>query len=156
MTEAHPRHRGAMSGAVPYFGLRMNADSRTKFINVDLDLRGARDLADLVRAFEPGASPLTCMELDGGYFANLELASQPPDADTAIRGFVALIDQLSPEARALWNEASTRDFSIGVGAGSTPSSFELALEPAVLKLAADVGARIVFVVYVYAQESATS
>ena len=126
----------------------MDAGSATRFANVDLDLFAAHDLSDLVRAFEPGAFALNCMAAEGGYFANLELASQPPDADTGILRFVELVDQLSPAARVWWNEASKRDFSIGVNAGSGASSFALALTPAVLERVASVGARIVFVVYV--------
>jgi len=58
---------------------------------------------------------LNCMGVEGGYFANLELASDPSDAGAAIRGFVALIEDLPPRARALWDES--REFSIGVEAG---------------------------------------
>jgi hypothetical protein len=96
------------------------------------------------------------MVVDDGHFANLELATQPTEAEAAIRSFVNLVHNLPPRARELWNEASRRDFSIGVEAGSNPSSFELALTPAVLALAAEVGARIVFVVYVNAPASAPS
>jgi hypothetical protein len=52
---------------------------------------------------------------------------------------------------SLWNRASRRDFSIGVESGSKASTFEVALTPAVLALAAEVVARIVFTVYVHAQ-----
>jgi hypothetical protein len=124
----------------------MNDGTITHFLNVDLDihLSAQKDLEDLARAFEPGASALHC----DGHFANLELLGQPTDAESAIRRFAGLIKKLPPKARALWKKASKRDFSIGVEAGIKPSSFELALTPAVLKLAAEVGARITFVVYV--------
>lgn len=131
----------------------MNDETETHFINVDLELRAATELTELVQAFEPGAMALNCMVVDDGYLANLELATQPSEAEAAIRSFIKLIDKLPPRARELW-DASRRDFSIGVEAGSTPSSFELALTPAVLRLAADVGARITFVVYVNAPASA--
>ncbi|HEX7604904.1 MAG TPA: hypothetical protein VF316_24965, partial [Polyangiaceae bacterium] len=99
---------------------------------------------------EPGAFALNCTAERDGYFANLELASQPTDAESALRSFVRLVDELSPRARQLWNQTSKRDFSIGVQAGSVPWSFELALTPDVLALVAGVGARIVFVVYAHA------
>jgi hypothetical protein len=133
----------------------MNEGSRTRFINVDLDLASAQELTELVQAFKPGASPLNCWQVADTYFANLELSTDPinpTDAESAIRRFVALIDTLPPGARALWNDASKRDFSIGVDAGSSPSTFELALNPEVLELAARVRARIVFVVYVHPAE----
>jgi hypothetical protein len=138
---------GVPNAVVAYFSLRM-ADERTwSFLNVDLDLRATYDLAELVAAFEPGASALECMPLEGGFFANLELDTDPATPEAAIHGFVALVKRLPPRARALWSEASQRAFSIAFEAGSSPSPFELALSPDVLRLAADVGAHVVFVVY---------
>jgi hypothetical protein len=126
----------------------MKDETRTHLLNVDLEVRGAQELDELVSALEPDAIALNCMAFENGYLANLELVTQPTDAEAAIRSFVALIERLPPRAGELWNDAAVRDFSIGVQAGSTASSFELALTPAVLKLAADVRARITFVVYV--------
>jgi hypothetical protein len=134
---------------------RMAEGNKTHFLNVDLELRASKELSELAKAFEPGAMILSCMAMEHGYLANLELASQPANAEVAIRDFVSLIEKLPPPARALWNDAK-RDFSIGVGAGSIPSSFELALTPEVLKIAAEVGARITFVVYVHDRASPTS
>jgi hypothetical protein len=125
----------------------MTEGTKTRFLNVDLELRATNDLTDLVQAFSPGVIALNCMALADGYLANLELATEPTEAEGAIRSFVVLIERLPSDARALWNNAR-RDFSIGVQAGSVPSSYELALTPAVLQLAANVGARITFVVYV--------
>ncbi|HEY4012963.1 MAG TPA: hypothetical protein VGM06_06480 [Polyangiaceae bacterium] len=129
----------------------MNDRSRTRFLNVDLEVRATEALTELVDAFEPEAMALTCTAVQEGYFANLELTTQPIDAEAAIRSFVRLIGALPPRARELWSGAFRRDFSVGVEAGSAPSSFELALTPDVLRLAADVGARITFVVYVHAR-----
>ena len=134
----------------------MDDGTKTHLLNVDLELRATGDLTELVQAFEPGATALNCMALDDGYLANLELDTQPTVAESAIRTFINLIERLPPRARELWNNASSRDFSIGVQAGSTTSSFELALTPDVLRLTADVGARVTFVVYVDAPTSAPS
>jgi hypothetical protein len=94
----------------------MACENTTRFLNVDLDLRGKRDLRELVAAFAPEASALHCGPIEGGYFANLELDMQPASAEAAIRTFVALVEKLPPRERSLWNETSTRDFSIGVEA----------------------------------------
>ncbi len=134
----------------------MSDGTSTRFLNVDLELRGKEDLTELVQAFEPGAFALSCMAFEDGYLANLELAAQPTDAEAAIRCFVDLVNNLPPQALQLWKNASTRDLSIGVEAGSTPSHFEVALTPGVLELAAEVGARITFVVYVAAPASTLS
>ena len=131
----------------------MNDPTKTHFLNVDLDVRATKELTELVQAFEPDAMALNCMAVEDGYLANLELATQPVEAESAIRVFVDLIDRLPTRARELW-DASRRDFSIGIEAGTTPSSFELALTPDVLRLVAEVGARITLVVYVNAPASA--
>ena len=122
--------------------------SRTRFINVDLEVRSKQDLAPLASAFEPRAFALSCMPIEDRYLASFELLRDPTDPDAGIRSFLRLVAKLPPRARRLWTAASRRDFSIGVQAGSATSSFELALTPAVLRLAADVGAHVSFVVYV--------
>lgn len=132
----------------------MTDATKTELLNVDLELRADQDLTELVQAFEPCASALNCRADREGYFANLELASQPTDAESALRSFVRLVDQLPPRARGLWNQASKRDFSIGVQAGSVPRSFDVALTPDVLSLVAGVGAWIVVVVYAHAPTEA--
>jgi hypothetical protein len=134
----------------------MKDRTKTYFRNVDLEVRSMEDLTELVRALEPGVTELSCMPLDEGYLANVELASQPTEADKAIRSFVGLIEQLPPRARDLWNRASVRDFSIGIEALPTPSTFEIVLPPEVLKLAADLRARITFVVYVHEPDPSPS
>jgi hypothetical protein len=121
--------------------------AKTHFLNVDLDIRAKEDLAGLVRAFEPRAFALNCAAVEDSYFASLELASQPTEPDAAIIHFVRLIEALPPDARAVWDGAFKKDFSIGVEAGGTPHSTEFALTPTALKLAAAVGAGIAFLVY---------
>jgi hypothetical protein len=102
----------------------------------------------MVEAFEPRAFRAQLHAVRRRVPRNLELARQPDDPEAAIRSFVRLIRTLPPRARKLWKRASKREFSIGVWAGSVASSFELALSPATLRLAAAVDARMSFVVYV--------
>ena len=125
----------------------MTSGDQTRFHNVDLDVYATYDLAALAADLEPGAMLLSSDERDGTYRASFELQVQPTDAEPAIRAFAALIEQLPPTARALWDGAARREFSIGIGAGDSPHSFHLVLSPAVLKLASDVGAAVEFVVY---------
>jgi hypothetical protein len=133
----------------------MRMAAKARFLNVDLDIRAKEDLAGLVRAFEPGAFALNCSAVEDGYFASLELASQPTEPDAAIIHFVRLIETLPPHARAAWDGAFERDFSIGIEAGVTPYSAEFALTPTALKLAAGVGAGVTFVVYAADDERGT-
>jgi hypothetical protein len=123
----------------------------TQFLNVDLDLRSAVDLSELARALEPGALTLTCGAVDGGYIASFEIAGHATDAESTIRRLVALVDALPSRARGLWDQ-TTRDFSIGLRAGSRQSKFELALPPDVIQLVAGVGASLSVTVYVEARD----
>ena len=125
----------------------MQPQDETTFHNVDLDVYAAHDLTALARALESEAMLLSSDSRDGTYRASFELNSQPKDAEPAIRAFVALIEKLPPAERALWDGASRREFSIGIGVGHLPHSFRVYLSPAVLKLATDVRAAIEFVVY---------
>ena len=130
----------------------MTKRTKTHFLNVDLDICAKEDLKGLVRAFKPGAFPLNCRVVDGAYFASLELEAVAAGPNIAIRRFVKLIESLPPKARAIWNRASKREFSIGIEAGRLPGSAEFALTPATLKLAARVRAGVAFVVYVHERE----
>ena len=49
--------------------------------------------------------------------------------------------------RHLWNAAKSREFNIGMQAGTQPRSSEFALAAETVKAACDLGARIVFTVY---------
>jgi hypothetical protein len=125
--------------------------SRTHFLNVDLDLRSAVDLTELARALEPDALTLMCGPVDDGYRASFEIAGHATDAASTVRRLVALVNALPPRARGLWDQA-TRDFSIGLRAGSQPSTFELGLPPDVVQLVAALGASLSVAIYVEPRE----
>jgi hypothetical protein len=122
-------------------------EDEARFLNVDLDVYAPYDLAPLAAALEAGAMLLSSTQEDGTYRASFELNAQPADAAAGIRAFVALIEQLPVAQRALWDGATRRELSIGIRAGHSPRNSRLALSPATLKLASDVGAVIEVVVY---------
>jgi hypothetical protein len=125
----------------------MMNDGATEFLNVDLDVFATFDLSVLVSALEPAATPLYCGGPEDGYRASLEVDFQPDDPEQAIRAFIALIDGLPAETRALWDGASRRDFSIGVEVGTAAPALELTLPPALLRSVVGVGATVTLVVY---------
>ena len=121
----------------------------TSYLNVDLDIAGARDLAPLVRALGRRVIDLYTGRVGTRYHSHLELASlrTRDSADATITKFIALLDGLPPLARYLWRGASQRDFNIGIQGGVEPRAFELAVRPETLKAVARLGARIVVTVY---------
>jgi hypothetical protein len=125
----------------------------TTFINVDLDIWAAHDLAPLVEAIGPRVSDLWtgAAEVEEGAFqTHLELAIEernPWSPDAAIRAFVGLIDGLSPSARRLWDEANVRNFDIGIQGGVTPRAFQFSLSPDTLAAASRLKASVALTVY---------
>ena len=121
--------------------------AQTEFLNVDLDVEAAYDLAPLAKAFGPAVLVLYCGKAKRGYVARIELARQPKTPDEAIGRLTARVARLPPFARRLWRLAKRRDFSIGVQSGSKPWCSEFALRPATLASAARLDARITLTVY---------
>jgi hypothetical protein len=122
--------------------------NETYFLNVDLDVFARSPLEPLAAAF--GSSVIALyVGRDGKHFrAHFELsASGRKNADALIAAFVQLVKGLPRAARLTWNRASRRDFNIGIQAGFTPASFEIALNAGTLRLASSVNAHVVVTVY---------
>jgi hypothetical protein len=119
----------------------------TQFLNVDLDISSRSDLRPLVEALGPRMIKLHAGRERGRHIARLALARTMKNADATIRRLCKLIADLPPGLRRVWDAASTRDFSIGVQAGREPMACDFTVEPATVKAAADLNARIVFTVY---------
>jgi hypothetical protein len=103
-------------------------DDETTFLNVDLDVWAAYDLAPLVEALGVHVSDMftgAAEVEEGAYQTHLELAieERPGNPDAAIQAFARLIDELPPAAKRLWDEANLRNFDIGIQGGVTPRAF---------------------------------
>jgi hypothetical protein len=121
--------------------------NETHFLNVDLDIYSKSDLQPLVDAFGKAVSVLFAGRIRRTYKAVLEVTKYQRDADATIRLFCELIRALPRPAKRLWNDAKTRDFSIGIEAADQPNSRDFPLSADAVKQAAEVGARIVITVY---------
>lgn len=131
------------------------SDGMTRFLNVDLDVVAAQDLSSLVHALSPSAFDLHTGRAGAGYQTHLELAScASQNADVVIKRFVELLASFPPRTRRIWDNATRRDFNIGIQGGTGPRAFELALQPETLKAVARLGARVVVTVYAVDTKSA--
>lgn len=120
----------------------------TRFLNVDLDVFSASPLQPLAEAFGDRVSVLHVGRHGRRYRAHFELRSSAnSDANRLIAGFVRLVSGLPRGARSIWNQATRRDFNIGIQAGQAPHSYELFLEPETLGLASRVNARVGVTIY---------
>jgi hypothetical protein len=125
-------------------------ESTTTFMNVDLDIWSAAPLDPLLAGLGRHVSVLHSGKEGRRYVAHLEVAgSGLPEhtADQLIQRFVRLIRRLPPRLRSVWNRAKIRDFNIGIQAEHSPYSYEVPLDPATLRAAASVKARVVVTVY---------
>ncbi len=81
------------------------------------------------------------------YCAYLELTKATRTADATIRAFCALLEALPEVERRLWNDATVRDFNIGVQGGEEPRCTEFVLAARTVQAVSALNARIVFSVY---------
>lgn len=130
----------------------MERPEESSFLNVDLDVEASFDLAPLVEALGDRVSNMYTGPGAAGFETHLELSGElvmPASADVAIRGFVTLLTALPSSARKLWDDATKREFNIGIQGGVTPRAFELALDAATIADIARLGARIGVTVYAF-------
>jgi hypothetical protein len=126
----------------------LDMERETRYLNVDLEITGRRDLQPLVDALTPHAFPLHVGFRHGRHRAALELsATANTTADATIQRLAALVNGLPRGARQLWKDAERRDFNIGIQAGRQPYSFECLVGNDALRAAAALGARVVITVY---------
>ena len=116
-------------------------------MNVDLDIYSRFDLEPLVTQMGLRVLVLFVGRVERTYEAHLELHRITNTADATIRGFCALINALPKPQRKLWDEAKSREFSVGIQAQLKPNTFEITLDERTVKAASEVNARINFTIY---------
>jgi hypothetical protein len=119
-------------------------NKKTKFLNVDLELRGAGDLDELLEALEPFAF---AMSYEPGTYAALELNEDPATAKDAIRQFHDAIMALPASAKTTFDGLKARNFDIGIQSGSDPAPAFFRLPAETLALVGALNAEVTFTVY---------
>jgi len=117
------------------------------YLNTDLELESASDLKPIVEAFGEDVVVLHQGIVRGNHRASFEIAGSHAGPDENIKYFVALVDALSLEARALWNGCYSRVFDIGYSSGSGTSSYRSELRANTIQALAALNATIVVTVY---------
>jgi hypothetical protein len=86
-------------------------------------------------------------EMNSYQHASFSGAGMYVGADRAINAFCSLVENLSEEARKVWDGCCTRIFDIGYESGSTPRSFRSEVRAATVQWVAAVGASIAVTIY---------
>jgi hypothetical protein len=113
---------------------------------VDLDIKSNKNLQPLLNALNSRVFQLHSGRMGRQHWVRLELSRQPKTPDEAIRRFCRWVETLPPAAKKVWNDASHREFDIGIQAGGTPAA-EWLLDQLTLKRVAMVGGQIKVTVY---------
>jgi hypothetical protein len=127
--------------------MKRKIDAECGFLNVDLDVYSRVSLAPLAAELEPKAFVLYAGRKGDGYAAHFELRAFPKSADAAVQGLAALIRNLSPKAKRLWNGATNRDFNIGIQTKAAGHAGEIGLSARTVGKIAALQGRILITVY---------
>jgi hypothetical protein len=121
----------------------------THYLNVDLDIQSRVPLDGLIQALGDDVIVLHVGGERGNYEAHVELATcdRRWSADRTILGLIDLVKRLPPRYRRIWDRAETREFNVGVQAGTERQVFELRLERRTLKAITGVKGTLVVTVY---------
>ncbi len=122
------------------------AEVITTFVNVDLDIKSPTDLKDLTAAFARKTTAIHSGRSGRRHWVRLELLRQPRTPDEGIKRFADLALSLRGTAREAWDNG-TKEFDIGIEAGSEPNPAEWVIGSRTLQAAASVGAELRITVY---------
>jgi hypothetical protein len=90
---------------------------------------------------------LHLLKLGRKHWLALELGPQPPDPESGILEFCRMVRRLRGAARAAWENASSREFDIGIQAGLEHRSAEWVLSRKVMEAVHGVGGHVRVTVY---------
>jgi hypothetical protein len=118
-------------------------------LNVDLEIESLENLQPLVDDLGDDVAVLFNGKNGGGYsFVSVELpALSDRDIDGLVSSFCHLIENLSPEAKLIWDKCHSKKFDAGFESGSFPRSYRTELRADTIERVAKIGASIVITIY---------
>lgn len=123
-------------------------NTKTEMLNVDLDLVSASSLQPVLDALGENVLILHVGRRRRRHVAHLELAdSHRKDADRIIKELVALVKALPRPARRAWNQATSREFNIGIQGGVKPPAHEVRISSETVSLLHSIGGALVITTY---------
>ena len=120
-----------------------------RFLNVDLEIESSENLQPIIDDFGEDVSVLYHGENGSGFnLAAFEVNfSNDNDIDGIVSTFCFLIENLSQEAKEIWNKCHSKRFDAGFQSGDFPRSYKTEIRADTLERVAKIGASIVVTIY---------
>jgi hypothetical protein len=119
------------------------------FLNIDLEVESSENLKVLIDDLGEDVSVLYQGE-NGSGFNFVSFAVRPSgekDADGIISSFCLFIENLSLDAKLIWNKSHSKKFDVGFQSGNSPRSYQTEIRADTVKKVAEIGASIIVTVY---------
>ena len=121
---------------------------KTTYLNTDLVIDSQKDVQILLDEFRDRVIVLYHGPFNSIHRAVFELSyDSTAGAEEAVNGFCALIENLSPSAKKVWDASDKRVMDIGIEAGESPRPFTLELSSSALRRVAELEGNIMITVY---------
>jgi hypothetical protein len=120
-----------------------------KFLNVDLEIESSQDLQTIIDDLGENVSVLHHGENGSGFnFVSFEVQpSAERDVDGIISSFCLYIENLSPEAKIIWDKSHSKRFDVGFQSGDFPRSYRTEIRGDTINRVAKLGASIAMTIY---------
>ena len=118
-----------------------------QYLNTDLDIESKSDLSRIVEEFGEDVIVLHCGERRGYQHASFEISTCSKDADETINQFCLLVEELSKEAREIWDGCCSRVLDVGYESGTSPHNYRSGIRASTIQRLAAIGASIAITIY---------
>lgn len=129
------------------------SNDRTIFLNVDLDLRGASGLDELIRYLKPAVVVMNWTTADLSVELNIEGSCS---LDETLRRFVTIVQSLPQSARKIWDGCEFRRFNAGIQAGREPHEEHFLISKEVIAAVASIQGELLVTVYAPVADASAS
>jgi len=119
--------------------------SEIHFLNIDLEIESVNDISPLINEWTNRVSIHRNQEINGIYYGSFETACS--GVESIIEEYISLINGLSPEAKAVWDNSLKREFDFGYESGTTPNNFHSKISSESITKLASVGGSVVITIY---------
>ena len=116
-----------------------------EFLNIDLDIESKEDISPILKEFgnrvvihrNEKCNKLFCASISTGYTEENEI----------IQEYFSLVNELSTNARKIWDNCNKREFDFGFESGGSPNNFQSSLSASSIQSLARIDGSVVITIY---------